>query len=540
MPKNLIGLIDVIIGQIPWSRENKDLIADTYLHLVTEFYVEMVNTDFPIGSQPEPFKELGGEIFSIRSPKIREKLMMNLLHVGKEQQEIYDKYTERQNSLKLKGARKVALFLLLQISDEETGIQLINERYFKNKTTNLKIIDFLLNCIETEYKAEVFERFLDCYELDVKLQSKDKEVMTVRRNINRLKRKVKKQPNLQDEIDRLQKQIPENYSSPKNKFSNMEGAIRILTTLFSLQDDNLINVCLEALDDDSSSFQYINDPKIIGYLFKKIFEVKGLSDDLDKALSKIRKPNALIHYHSRLMELEKQDKEKALSVFLDFLKAALSGTLTGFRHKVENNPHLRKIFERFPELRAKWVEHKEMKIKDVDSTLDSKFENWSVMEVEDCSDLILQASEFYNSCVSLNGRLPKVHGLLGIMVDGKTHTILVKDASGNPRAKARIVLLWDDKNEKPVLYVDAFDVQTGMNDLVKVVKQFVKIKADELELDMVTTFGEGGSRHSGFGPKYKGNAVSLGSNSPVEYVNTLMRTCERTYEINPVYVLNPE
>ena len=78
-----------------------------------------------------------------------------------------------------------------------------------------------------------------------------------------------------------------------------------------------------------------------------------------------------------------------------------------------------------------------MKVKDLIPTAPESCRDFEIIDTKDPSDFLLIGVEAHN-CMNLNGRLYRVKGLLGFLLDGKTHEIVAKDAKGSDKGPSRI------------------------------------------------------------------------------------------------------
>jgi len=84
----------------------------------------------------------------------------------------------------------------------------------------------------------------------------------------------------------------------------------------------------------------------------------------------------------------------------------------------------------------------------------STYEKWTIEDTDDLCDLFLCGTEVEGSCQSINGNSDLNKCLLGYVMDGKNRLLAIKDSTGKIQARMIERLLWDEKNNKPVLFIE--------------------------------------------------------------------------------------
>ncbi len=93
------------------------------------------------------------------------------------------------------------------------------------------------------------------------------------------------------------------------------------------------------------------------------------------------------------------------------------------------------------------------------------------------------------SCLILNGEPINNRGLLGCMMDGKNHLIVIKDAQGKITARAFLSLLWD--GEKPVLFREYFYSIPNSAKECEALNHLAIQFAEKLNIPLTIPFGGG-------------------------------------------------
>lgn len=572
-----------MVFQVPWGQDRENSIREEYIELSGMLLVEAATKELRLDEAPQAFLDLSKEILRLKKPKTRLSIWKNLLDQFRCKPEVIKHWQAVAQKGNLKNEKLIALFQILQLPAaqpeelEKQAVELLSESKFGDSIKVVKLIATLSDLLEKEglpekLKMEVFNRLLDAYKADKDSLKQHEEWTKAKKPSGALKKLLKEKGKLlsrkgllehkgcQNEaqekelqglpakIEELQKKIeqlePKNASGSqavayKGSLYYTLQALTNLGVLLSLDKRELIEACLDAIGPaEHQPFKLLSDEKLINFVFKKEFQIDGLPDNIGEKLENWCSPSVLIVYHARLKELTGMERTKALNAYYDFIRAAFDDKLSALRHDEKKNPHLNHIFKKFPELRAGWCQFPSLKVQDILPDAKKANGGYILLDTENPIDLLMQGSEIGNSCLDLNGRLERLHGLLGMVMDGKTHTILIKDETGKVAAKTRLILLWDKKAKKPVLFLDQIDARTaaeGDTDLQEALKKFAQKRAEELGLELVTIFGENNERHKCAGPKYKGSVVSLGSNAPTEYVNVLIKNKTGPYSLGPVF-----
>lgn len=489
--------------------------------------------------------------------------------------------------------------------------EVLSCQFFKDKPERAKFISVLVDLeaseLSLEGKKNALEELIVCRkkdaEITITLMQKKKEVAPKDKNkIKKLKKQQTRKENLlkkknkaledaknkekqneqqitalnnniekvKGEIEALKNQIKEMETNGSNgNIKQGEGlqvpqnwepsyytrrAIENLGTLLSLQKPELMVKCLDEIG-KGKRFGMLSDQGIITYLFELAYDVDEFDDKTvfeDEKIKKIvelRAPYAFIALHSRLKGLRGREREKALEASRNFLSYVVNGTLWEERHNEEHSRHLMKIFTECEGLKEKWMaEPLKCKVSDLVPNASERYKDFEVFTTKCPCDLLLLGSDL-NTCVNLQGRLILVKGLLAYMLDGKLHTVVAKkDEDGPLHAEVQLQLMWDDKNNKAVLFleqVNCCNANDGDETLVKAVIEYCKKEAKRLGLDLVTIYNDNERQIINMGmKKYRGKVKSLGCVDPVpvEFVNVfanglLFPRTNGVYDLGKTYLL---
>jgi len=120
--------------------------------------------------------------------------------------------------------------------------------------------------------------------------------------------------------------------------------------------------------------------------------------------------------------------------------------------------------------------------------------------------LLLAGTDVQGSCQNVNGNPSLNCGLLGYLMNGQTRLLAIVDPSDKIVTRAMFRLLWDEKNQKPVLF---FERIYGDARYQSVLEKLAQEKANEMGLVLTSLDGKGG---------YYGSPIeSLDGVAPFEY-----------------------
>lgn len=236
----------------------------------------------------------------------------------------------------------------------------------------------------------------------------------------------------------------------------------------------------------------------------------GLDADLTERfkttfLGSKRYPGALVSYAARLQELQDSEKEPLRPLLKEFAQAVLDGTFPKLRYDLNRNPHLKKIAEQSPGVIEKWKQ-----------PIVFNHKKFTVTDTEQWEDLLLLGTEVENSCQNINREAYLNRCLLAYIHDGKNRPIVVK--SGD-RIVARAVMriLWDEKKESPVLFLENTYTSSGDPEIRQLIREGALAKAQAMGLPLLCdrVDQDEGSKD------YDGPLQSLGGPAPYEYVDAL-------------------
>lgn len=156
-------------------------------------------------------------------------------------------------------------------------------------------------------------------------------------------------------------------------------------------------------------------------------------------------------------------------------------------------------------------------VKGILKALRSKAESWQKIESTDYwEDFLLMGTEVSNSCLRIDGD-PKFNKcLLAYILDGKNKVIIVRDAEGKIAARSVLRILWSQRQQSPVLFMERVYTNSGEPALQGLIRMGCELKAKQMRLPLVACPQE----FPGALP-YKGVLSALGGPAPFEYVDAL-------------------
>lgn len=341
-------------------------------------------------------------------------------------------------------------------------------------------------------------------------------------------------------------QIHDNQSKADTIYTKANlarNSMKIFTTLLTTNDAKLIESCLQIGKEEG------NSDAVLKALFNEIFDIELEADELKVLLEGLRAPWAWLRFHTRLKELSGSERSKALEASRKCLKWFVKGTYHQKRHNEDNNAHLEAIFDKFPDLRQSWVKSPVRKVAELIPGADDVSKEFDVLDTQDPSDILLIGVEAHQ-CMNLFGRLYRLKGLVGFLMDGKTHVMVVKNARGEIRAEGELQLMWDSQNKRPVLFLEeictaaSFGTPEAKNVRLALLA-YAKERAHQLKLDLVGHYEDIGNSFSYIydnplalpRTNYNGNVSSLGTSSPIEYVNCYLDILEGPYTLKGTNII---
>lgn len=370
-------------------------------------------------------------------------------------------------------------------------------------------------------KAEI-EQLKDKPESAKVLKQKQDQLKVLESNKAKIAQKVEE---LENQIAELQQQDEEELQRDGyqcGKFEEYNRALAHSSILLGTESQVLVRDILSRTG-EGKQFESLGDIKIINFLFKKVYELPDdvLCEENYKNIEALRAPWAFIKFHLRAKSYHGKASRQIVQTSKQIMISILKGSYWDKIHKTKNNKHLDKIFQ-INGLKEKWMNPPVCKVSDLIDAPSDQFKDFTIQVTKDPSDTLL-VGEDMGSCVSLNGRIHKVLGLLGFVADGKFHTIVAKNNAGEPSsAETQIQLMWDCKNHCPVAYLEYIHYEgmaKGDHTLQKAIHAYAKQYAVSLGVPLVSCWEARDLKNKFLKNKYRGKVVSLGGASPVEYLN---------------------
>ncbi len=544
-------IVDMIVDEYPEKQSYSEVVSDSYIEFFSNMIVSASSKNIKINPENRDLQTLIQEIVKLRAPEFRLKLIGEVF----ESIESNPQYFEGLNELK-NYSHVIPYYLLKHLTKDSEVIKCFSDifesRPMKDNTRIKKLINNLFDIVNLDIKGDDKERmlkhFIAAYKQDEEEKNINGQIGNLNRRLGREKRKLKRskkneklKAEIQKKVDELVKSKNELEKKIKTtgKTSHLDNAMKNLSIILFLDSEYVVNILNEL--DKGEQYSLLSDKKMITSLYTKLFDLDEEQEaKLDEVL-KLRAPWALIKFHLRLLEYPGKTHDEVLKTEKEIFLSILEGNIQNLRFNTENNPHLETVFAYREELKGQWRDTPTIKIKDLIDNSHKKYQNYQVMAAKDPTDLILIGNEL-KTCVNLSGRVERVTGLLGYLRDGRTHQILVKSSPTSPSvASSRLQIFWDDKNNKPVLYLDEV-IFLGQNtesyDLEKSIYAYAKKYAADLRLDLVSTWVNKDPSVTYLGGGYRGTVKCLGSSSPIEYINFYHENHTKPFTITGACVLS--
>lgn len=571
-------MVGVMLEEVEKAQgEKKQIVGEEYLRIFALLTVKCATGHIPEIDINR--KKIATALIEFRDPELRITLLADMLNDKAENSIPLD------DSIPIKQC--VPIYLLHKITSSpeihDHFKKMLNNHAFREHTAIADLSHMLYDLLDSDLSKELKERALlllmDCYDADLKNSAANKEaneaakpkfspkkLQTQKKNKEKLIKDKEKRlqelgnnddtqathtrTQLQNNIGALKKEISaidatleelkkSSSESPVStcKFpeDNLIKGMRMVSILSLIDSQEIVQPLLDKIG-HGKSIPMLSDQAVMKDTFNTVFNLDEATagGNFDR-LWKLRAPWAFIKMHLRLKETKNsQDREALLKANTDMLKAVLKGNFCELRMCEEDNPHLRRIFLKRPELKAKWNALPTEKVDALNPHASIKYRDFTLKPATDPTDIMLMGNDM-RTCVNLDGRIQRVQGLLGYVRDGKTQTIVAKKAGDDKSyAEMQLQLLWDAKNQKRVLFCEQVNYDgniEGDRSLNDAMVAYAKKRAEEFGLDLVAHLwcnaGPGAT-------KYEGNATSLGSSAPIEYVNGNHRNERKKWTINEV------
>lgn len=163
------------------------------------------------------------------------------------------------------------------------------------------------------------------------------------------------------------------------------------------------------------------------------------------------------------------------------------------------------------------------------------YDKWVVKDTDHWEDLLLIGSEVENSCLCINGVPYHNKCLISDLIDGKNRPMVVVDGQRKIIARAIMRILWDEKQNQPVLFMEKLYTKFVNPTLRELIMAGCKRKAEELNLTLVASLGDYPELTEKEG--YTNPLTSYIGPAPAEYVDALRGIQNGRYTISGSRIL---
>jgi hypothetical protein len=254
--------------------------------------------------------------------------------------------------------------------------------------------------------------------------------------------------------------------------------------------------------------------RTIGKHVVSILEIpKDFKGDVFEFYKTFRQPNALLKYMSKI-DSESIATKKS---FVNFICNTIDGTFIENRYKLENSPHLRKVFAKRPNLLKEWIKGDKIQKK---SPKDEPKKEYSVEDTDNPTDLFLIGTEVDGSCQSVDTDWHYNKCLMAYVIDGKDRAILVRDNETKKiQSRSMLRILWDERGGFPVLLLEKRYSAAGCpNESMDWIKEMALKRAKKLQIPLVSKYYENSKDKICL--NYPRNLKSYGSPALYEYIES--------------------
>ena len=264
----------------------------------------------------------------------------------------------------------------------------------------------------------------------------------------------------------------------------------------------------------------LNDLKIFPALFETNTPLQFLN-----TFAKFRQPFALQNYIHSLKQLNTLSGNQCIDLVEVFIKSVMSQNFQKDRY---NTTHLDTIFAQHPNLKEKWA--KSISLSDQELAKHGLNPKWQVIDTDDPNDILLCGTEVSGSCMNVHKKEYN-RSLICYLMDGKYRLIAIKNASGIIISRCLIRLMWDDKTQVPVIYVETRYGANAYKEYERALNELVIKKAKAMNLDATCSFYRGEHKQA-----YSYYLHSLGGPAPYEWTDAKANCAGSQYKHSAYYL----
>lgn len=162
-------------------------------------------------------------------------------------------------------------------------------------------------------------------------------------------------------------------------------------------------------------------------------------------------------------------------------------------------------------------------------------DKWIVKDSDHWEDMLLMGTEVENSCQRINGVPHYNKCLISYIIDGKNKPMVVIDAKGKIIARSIMRILWDEKLNQPVLFMEKIYTKYLDPALRVLIMEGCKHKAKELGLTLVASLKDYPKLNEN--KAYENPLESYVGPAPAEYVDALGGIQDSRYTITNSRIL---
>lgn len=305
--------------------------------------------------------------------------------------------------------------------------------------------------------------------------------------------------------------------SQANYSSSVKSSLLTVLMGSNKHELDLFSTLLTIADEEDIKVVLCNGTSdILKSLFSKI--LPNIDEEGAKVLASFRDPKAFLMFKKKIAQAK--ERHAIEECFEEVLESIIKGKFREYRHDTN---HLKEFDSKVVE---KWMEPISFKIKDL--VPNTSLAELSVFETEDPIDL-LTCDVYLKKCLSLEGRVSKMKGLISILADGKYHTIVIHNPKMDVIAEAQMVLLQGKETGKPIILLE--EISSNQNEELRVaILELAKRKAMLMNADLVRVVAGVNT------PKLDETIESHSSNSPIEYIEHKLGNFKSPYSVKHTYV----
>lgn len=254
-------------------------------------------------------------------------------------------------------------------------------------------------------------------------------------------------------------------------------------------------------------------------------EIANFEERYQITFGQFRDPIALFTYSHAIESLANNEKIAVKAALKTYVCSVLMGTFQDVRYSPENSAHLQQVFSARPGFDQLWrtsigskdLSSNAMNEAEVKQSKEQASSRYRVVDTDDPCDLLMIGTEVKNSCQSVHNASQN-KALAGYLLNGEVRAIAIKQGD-KLVARAIIRLMWDEKNQRPVLLQEQLYSNVKDDAMQQAINDLAKEKAKQMGICLVSN-NIGAREKLSSEELYNGTVEFLGGFAPFIYFDS--------------------